>query len=283
MAKLILVPSPIGNLEDITLRALRVLKEVDVVAAEDTRHSGKLLSHYQIDKPLVRLDAHTIAERAGRILTDYASIAYLSDAGTPGISDPGVELVQMALERGDSVEVLPGATAFVPALVLSALPLGRFSFEGFLPRKGKARQTRLEHIAQSQHTTAFYESPHRLLSTLDDLMAVCGATRQASISRELSKKFETTYRGSLEQLRQDVAAGVKGEIVVVVSANDTVASEVAIDDVALLTELKEEGLTGKALKSAFRKALQAQGMSRNDAYARSLALDNLELDSLELD
>lgn len=283
MAQLILVPSPIGNLEDITLRALRVLKEVDVVAAEDTRHSGKLLSHYQINKPLVRLDAHTIAERAGRILADYASIAYLSDAGTPGISDPGVELVQMALERGDNVEVLPGATAFVPALVLSALPLGRFSFEGFLPRKGKARRARLEHIAQSQHTTAFYESPHRLLSTLDDLMAVCGTTRQASISRELSKKFETTYRGSLEQLRQDVAAGVKGEIVVVVSANDTAEPKVVIDDAALLAQLQEEGLTGKALKSAFRKALQAQGMSRNDAYARSLALDSLELDSLELD
>lgn len=278
MAKLILVPSPIGNLEDITLRALRLLKEVDVIAAEDTRHSAKLLNHYQIDKPLLRLDAHTITERAGRILADYASIAYLSDAGTPGISDPGVELVQLALERGDSVEVLAGATAFVPALVLSALPLGRFSFEGFLPRKGKARRTRLEHIAQSQYTTAFYESPHRLLSTLDDLIALCGATRQASVSREISKKFETTYRGSLEQLRQSLAEGIKGEVVVVLSGNNSATDKTDIDEVAILATLKEQELTGKALRSAFRKALQSQGMSRNDAYARSLELDDLELD-----
>ena len=151
MAKVTLVPTPIGNLEDITLRALRVLREADVVAAEDTRHSGKLLAHFEIDKPLERLDAHTIAARAPALLERHAHIAFVTDAGTPGLSDPGTELVQLAVAGGHGLEVLPGPTALIPALVLSGLPLARFCFEGFLPRKGSARRERLAAIA-SEHT-----------------------------------------------------------------------------------------------------------------------------------
>jgi len=204
MTKLVLVPTPIGNLGDITLRALETLKNADVIAAEDTRHSRKLLNHYQIDKPLVRLDAHTIRERASAVLAAHTQVAFITDAGTPGISDPGEELVAIALARGDEVEVLPGATAFVPALVLSGLPTARFSFEGFLPRKGSGRKERLEAIARRGAVSILYESPRRLAKTLEQLAEFCGETRQASVSRELSKRFETTYRGTLRSLTETV-------------------------------------------------------------------------------
>ena len=218
MSHLILVPTPIGNLADITLRALEILKSVDVIAAEDTRHSQKLLTHYHIQKPLVRLDAHTISERGLSVLSKYEHIAFITDAGTPGISDPGAELVRLALERGDTVEVLAGATAFVPALVLSGLPTAQFCFEGFLPRKGRERKERLLTIANRTMTTILYESPQRIVNTLQDLLEVCGKERLASVSREISKQFETTYRGSLENLIEQLGQSeVRGEIVLVIA------------------------------------------------------------------
>ena len=252
---------------DITLRALEVLKSADVVAAEDTRHSGKLLAHYAIDKPLVRLDAHTISTRGEGVLAEYDHVAFVTDAGTPGISDPGTELAQLALKRGDEVEVLPGATAFVPALVLSGLPTSRFTFEGFLPRKGGARSERLAAIARSSATTVLYESPNRLVKTLTALQEVCGDERHASVSRELSKRFETTYRGTLQALVDELSQGeVRGEVVVVVAPGEKKAP----DFTAQAKQLVAEGVTGRAL----RKALTALGAPRNLAYELSLSVDD---------
>ena len=267
MGKLTLVPTPIGNLADITLRALEVLKSADVVAAEDTRHSGKLLAHYTIDKPLVRLDAHTISARGESVLAEHNHVAFVTDAGTPGISDPGAELVQLALKRGDAVEVLPGATAFVPALVLSGLPTSRFTFEGFLPRKGGARTERLTAIARSSATTVLYESPNRLVKTLSALREVCGDERHASVSRELSKRFETTYRGTLRALVAELSQGeIRGEVVIVVAPGEEETPNFA----AQAERLAAEGVTGRAL----RKALAALGAPRNLAYELSLSVDD---------
>ena len=193
-----LVPTPIGNLGDMTLRALETLKNVDCIACEDTRHSGKLLQHFGISKPLERLDAHTMLERAKHILEKYARVAFVSDAGSPGLSDPGAELVSIALELGIRIEALPGANALIPAITLSGLPTGRFSFHGFLPRSGRERTERLEEISVSNITSVLYESPHRLHTTLLELSALCGTTRQCAVARELSKLHEEIYRGTLE-------------------------------------------------------------------------------------
>jgi 16S rRNA (cytidine1402-2'-O)-methyltransferase len=267
VAHLSLVPTPIGNLGDITLRALETLKRAEVIAAEDTRHSQKLLQHYAIEKPLLRLDAHTIAERAEGILSRYQTIAFITDAGTPGISDPGVELVQLALKRGDTVEVLPGATAFVPALVLSGLMSARFTFEGFLPRKGGARRERLETIAKSSATSILYEAPQRLKETLEDLITMCG-DRPASVSRELSKLHETTYRGKLSEILEQLGEKeVKGEIVIVVAPVSE--PEKPLDFSQEAERLKAQGLSGRAL----REALTALGAPRNLAYELSIAKD----------
>lgn len=267
MARLVLVPTPIGNLEDITLRALATLRQADVVAAEDTRHSGKLLAHFGIDKPLVRLDQHTIPARAPAVLAEHALVAFVTDAGTPGLSDPGADLVALALAGGHEVEVLPGPTALVPALVLSGLPLARFAFEGFLPRKGRERHERLVAIAESAVTVAFYESPKRLLATLGDLIAACGAARRASVSRELSKRFETTLRGSLGEIRAQLGdSEPKGEIVVVVAPAEAVETDFA--EMAL--RLTAGGLRGGAL----RRALQEAGAPRNLAYALALGAED---------
>jgi 16S rRNA (cytidine1402-2'-O)-methyltransferase len=269
VGELVLVPTPIGNLQDITLRALEVLRTVDAIAAEDTRHSRKLLDHHAIDKPLVRLDAHTIGERGEGVLDDYPRLAFITDAGTPGISDPGAELVGMALRRGYKVEALPGPTAFVPALVLSGLPLARFTFEGFLPRKGRERKDRIAAIAASTATTVLYESPRRLAATLAELGKACGDDRPASVSRELSKRFETNYRGTLGELARSFEdSEVKGEIVVVIGPATPRQERERERDFALDAQaLAAEGLSGKAL----REALVARGAPRNLAYR--LALD----------
>jgi 16S rRNA (cytidine1402-2'-O)-methyltransferase len=214
---LTLVPTPIGHLDDITLRALATLRSADVVAAEDTRRSRVLLDRHGIDTPLVRLDAHTIATRAPAVLARHRHVAYVTDAGTPGISDPGAELARLAIGLGVRVEALPGPTAFVPALVLSGLPVHRFAFEGFLPRKGRERRARVAAIAARDHSTALYESAVRLGATLAELAEACGPERPAAVARELSKRFETVERGSLAALVETFAAvPARGEIVVVV-------------------------------------------------------------------
>lgn len=218
---LYIVPTPIGNLEDITLRALRVLREVQLVLAEDTRTSRKLLDHYQIETPLKSFHAFnehaTVNNWVGQIKSG-ATMALISDAGTPGISDPGFLLVRACIQAGVRVECLPGATAFVPALVASGLPCDRFHFEGFLPHK-KGRQTRLQHLAALPNTFILYESPNRLVKCLEQLIAFCGAERQACVCRELSKLHEDVRTDSLENLKNHYAtqAAVKGEIVVVIA------------------------------------------------------------------
>ena len=268
MSHLVLVPTPIGNLEDITLRSLRVLREADVIAAEDTRHSRTLLNHFDIDKPLVRLDAHTIPTRGEGVLSEHGRVAFITDAGTPGLSDPGADLLHIALGRGDTVEVLPGPTALIPALVLSGLPLGSFTFLGFLPRKGSARREVLGQIAKRETTTAFYESPKRVLSTLKDLEEVCGEERRVSVSREITKRFETTYRGTLQEVRAQLSQGeVRGEVVVVVSPNPQPAQ--GVDFAVKARELAAEGLSGRDL----RKALVTFGAPRNLAYELSLGAE----------
>lgn len=216
---LYLVPTPIGNLKDITLRALEVLQEVDVILAEDTRMSSRLLNHYNITKPLTpyhQHNEHKILQHLVDQLLAGKKMAVVTDAGTPAISDPAFLLVRECIKNDIKVECLPGATAFVPALVNSGLPINRFVFEGFLPPK-KGRQTLLKKLAEEERTIVLYESPMRLVKTLGELAEYFGGDRQASVSRELTKLFEENKRGSLNELREYFSLkDVKGEIVIVV-------------------------------------------------------------------
>ncbi len=219
MSKLFLVPTPIGNLKDITFRAIEVLKEVDFILAEDTRTSGKLLKHFQITTPAYSHHMHNEHKTVEGIIQKLKTgqqVALISDAGTPAISDPGFLLTREAIANGIEVECLPGATAFVPALVNSGLPNDKFIFEGFLPVK-KGRQTRFLALAEETRTMIFYESPHKLLKTLKDMQAYFGEDRQVSVSRELTKMYEETVRGTLlEVFNHFDKKPPKGEIVMVV-------------------------------------------------------------------
>lgn len=216
-----IVPTPIGNLEDITLRALRALKEADLILAEDTRTSKKLLDHFGIETPLKAFHAHNEHQAAAafvQAMQGGTKIALISDAGTPGISDPGFLLVRACVQAGVEVECLPGPTALIPALVVSGIPCDRFHFEGFLPHK-KGRQTRLRYLASLEHTFALYESPHRLLKCLEELAAACGEGRHACVCRELTKIHEQICRGTLAELAayfREHPDKVRGEIVIVV-------------------------------------------------------------------
>lgn len=219
MSRLYLIPTPIGNLEDITLRAINTLKAVDVVLTEDTRTSGKLLKHFDIQTKMMAyhlFNEHKVVGSIVQRIANGETMALISDAGTPAISDPGFLLVRECIQQHIEVECLPGATAFVPALVNSGLPTDKFFFEGFLPHK-KGRQSRLKELAEMSYTIVFYESPHRLLKTLTQLIEHFGAERQASISRELTKLHEENARGTLEELLTHFQSKpIKGEIVLVV-------------------------------------------------------------------
>ena len=216
---LYVIPTPVGNLEDITLRALRLLKEVDLILAEDTRTSSVLLKHYDIHTPLKshhKFNEHETSDEMAARMAAGMNIALISDAGTPCISDPGFMLVRACVEKGVEVQCLPGATAFVPALVNSGLPNDRFYFEGFLPQK-KGRQTRMKILAEQTHTMIIYESPVRLVKTLEQLAEYMGAERRASVSREISKLHEDTQRGTLAELASHYKqTPPKGEIVLIV-------------------------------------------------------------------
>lgn len=220
MPKLYLIPTPVGNMEDITLRALRLLREVDLVLAEDTRTTSILLHHYDIHTPLEshhKFNEHQKVDSVVRRIADGENVALVSDAGTPGISDPGFLLARACVAAGIEVECLPGATAFVPALVDSGLPCDRFCFEGFLPQK-KGRQTRLAALVNEERTMIFYESPFRVVKTLQQLAEVLGSDRAASVSREISKKFEETKHGTLAELVAHFTEHTpKGEFVIVVA------------------------------------------------------------------
>tara|TARA_B100000795_G_scaffold59757_1_gene39806 strand:- start:326 stop:994 length:669 start_codon:yes stop_codon:yes gene_type:complete len=214
-----LIPTPIGNLEDITLRAIRLLKEVDLILAEDTRVSTKLLKHFEIGTPLQSFHMHNEHKKVETVveqLKNGKTVALISDAGTPGISDPGFLLVREALKEGVEVQCLPGPTALIPALVQSGIPCERFIFEGFLPPK-KGRQTRLEQMALETRTQVFYESPHKLLKTLEQLVIFFGADRSIAVVREISKLYESTFRGNAQEgLDFFEAHPPKGEFVIVV-------------------------------------------------------------------
>jgi len=220
---LYLVPTPIGNLKDITLRALEVLKEVDVILAEDTRNSSHLLNHYQITKPLTpyhQHNEHKVLQHLVSQLLEGKKMAVITDAGTPGISDPAFLLVRECIKAGVKIECLPGATAFVPALVNSGIPTNRFCFEGFLPLK-KGRQTLLKKLAEEERTMIFYESPLRLVRTLEEMAVYFGDARPCSVSRELTKMFEENKQGSLREVADHFKQKtVKGEIVIIVAGKD---------------------------------------------------------------
>lgn len=217
---LYLVPTPIGNLKDITLRSLEVLREVDLILAEDTRTSGVLLQHYQIQKPLSPFhqhNEHKVLHHLVNQLLEGKRMALITDAGTPGISDPAFLLVRECIKTGIKIECLPGATAFVPALVNSGIPTNRFCFEGFLPLK-KGRQSFLKSLVEEERTMIFYESPQRLLKTLEEFCTYFGEERLCSVSRELTKMFEENYRGTLRECANHFSAKtVKGEIVIIVA------------------------------------------------------------------
>lgn len=225
MGTLYLVPTPVGNLEDITFRALTVLKEADLVLAEDTRTSGILLKHFEIKKPMLsyhKFNEHQTVDRVVERLKGGETVAVVSDAGTPGISDPGFLVAREAIRAGIEVITLPGATAFVPALVSSGLPCDKFCFEGFLPQK-KGRQTRLNALQDETRTIIFYESPHRIVKTLEQFSEVFGAERPVSVCREISKIHEESVRGTVEEVLAHFKANEpRGEIVIVLGGKEIV-------------------------------------------------------------
>ena len=235
MGKLYIVPTPIGNLEDITLRAVRVLKEADVVLAEDTRTTAVLLKHLGIEKRMFahhKFNEHAAVESVAARNESGETIALVSDAGTPGISDPGFLLVRTCIAHGVEVETLPGATAFVPALIQSGFPADRFCFEGFLPQK-KGRNKRLEQLKEETRTIIFYESPYRVVKTLEQLAVLFGPERPVSVSRELTKKFEETVRGRLDEVAAHFREHEpKGEFVIVLAGRQATraAEDEGIDD-----------------------------------------------------
>jgi len=272
---LYIVATPIGNLEDITTRAEKVLASVDFIAAEDTRHSGRLLQSLVIRKPLVALHDHNERDRAGSVLDRVAAgetMALISDAGTPLISDPGYVLVRQARERGIRVVPVPGASALTAALSVAGLPTDRFTFIGFLPAKRSGRQSALSSLEQESATLVFYESPHRIIEMVQDVVAVLGAEREMAITRELTKTFESFYGGTaqqvLEQLESDANA-TKGEFVVMVQGAVPRAEALPGIDVDKLLALLCAELP---VKKAARIGAELTGFSRNELYQRALAL-----------
>lgn len=269
-AGLYLVATPIGNLEDISLRALRVLKQADLIACEDTRQTQKLLNHYGIEKRTISYHEHNEASRAAELveqLTRGARVAVVSDAGTPGISDPGFRLIAEAIERGIAVVPVPGATAFVTALVASRLPVDSFSFRGFLPVKSGARKDKLKEIQNSSETQIFYEAPHRIRQSMEDVVAVLGPNRRVVIARELTKIHEEFLRGTAKQILEILQQRdeVKGEIVLLIgpasNSQDQTSTMTIGKRVAAL--MREEKLDEK---SALKKVARERGISKSEAY-----------------
>lgn len=271
---LYVVATPIGNLADLTPRAREVLASVALIAAEDTRHTRQLLQSCGIGTALTSLHEHNEAQKSSELVARLArgeSIALVSDAGTPLVSDPGFDLVAAARRAGISVVAIPGACAAIAALSVAGLPTDRFVFEGFLPAKPAARSERLEQLAREDRTLIFYEAPHRLGEVLHDMTRIFGAERNASISRELTKRFETTYSGTLAQLSEAAARDSdmsRGEIVIVVSGAPAASTALELDSDALLRALLEELSPSQAAKVA----AHVTGLKRSDLYAAALKL-----------
>lgn len=272
IGKLYICPTPIGNLEDITLRTLRILKEVDLIAAEDTRHSIKLLNHYEIKKPLISYHEHNIRERGEELirkLNNGENIALISDAGMPGISDPGQDLIHLAIEEGIEVIALPGASASITGLVVSGLSTNKFAFEGFLPSKKRDRIKQLEELKGEKRTLILYESPHRILSFLRDCEQVLG-DRNIALARELTKHYEEIFRGKIsEAISKFSETGIKGEFVVVIEGNLLEEHIVEIDIIEHLKMYIDEGMTKK---EAIKKLSQEKNIPKNQVYSESLKL-----------
>ena len=271
---LYVVATPIGNLADLTPRAREVLASVALIAAEDTRHTRQLLSSCGIGTALTSLHEHNEAHKCAQLVARLAggeSIALVSDAGTPLVSDPGFDLVASARRAGIAVVAIPGACAAIAALSVAGLPTDRFVFEGFLPAKTAARSERLEQLAREQRTLIFYEAPHRLADVLRDMTRILGAERNASISRELTKRFETTYSGTLAQLSEAAALDSdmsRGELVIVVSGAPAASTALELDSDALLRALLQELSPSQAAKVA----AHVTGGKRSDLYEAALRL-----------
>ncbi len=271
---LYLVGTPIGNLEDMTFRAVRVLQQADQIAAEDTRHTGRLLQHFQITTPQLSYHAHNRQQRIPEIvalLQAGQSIALVTDAGMPGISDPGYELVCACVDAVIPVVPVPGPSAVVTAVAAAGLPTDRFVFEGFLPLKAKLRQARLGELKAEPRTVVLYESPHRLVRTLTDLAATLGADRQVTLARELTKRYEEFWRGSLEEaLVWCEAQPPKGEFVVAIAGASPQKRE--LSDTELTAQLKALIATGHSPSQASRQLAQTLGLPKRRLYDLSLTL-----------
>jgi len=264
-------PTPIGNLDDITFRVLDILRSVDIIAAEDTRHTLKLLNHFDIKKQMTSYHEHNIREKGPMIvdmLQSGKSVALVSDAGMPGISDPGEDIIKLCIEAGIQFMGLPGPSAALLALVISGLSTDKFAFEGFLPSKSTDRKKALEGLKGEERTIIFYESPHRLADSLKDMSAVLG-NRRASLSRELTKKFEETIRGTLDELLSVAnERQLKGEMVIVVQGAEKSEQE-EFDIGAMLLQLLEDGYSKK---DAIRLVCEKTGAPKNQVYSESLRL-----------
>jgi len=271
---LVLVGTPIGNLGDLPPRAVEALRAADAICCEDTRRTGRLLQHAGVPrKPLVVVNDHTEAAAIGGVLARLAAgerVAVVTDAGMPGISDPGERLVRAAVAEGHAVEVVPGPSAAVTALVASGLPTGRFAFEGFLPRKGAGRTERLAAVAAERRTTVLYEAPHRLARTLAGLAAVCGGDRRIAIGRELTKLHEETWRGTLDEALERVAATPpRGELVLVLAGAPEPDAASSVDVEAAVRARLDAGDTAKDAASAVASEL---GVAKRTAYAAAVRL-----------
>lgn len=282
---LYLVATPIGNLEDITLRALRVLKEVDMIAAEDTRHTLKLLNHFEIKNTLVSYHEHNKIEKGHQLvrqMLEGKNIALVTDAGSPGISDPGEELVRLAVEQGVIVTIVPGPAAVIAGLVLSGLPSGRFSFEGFLNTSKRLRSERLLSIKDETRTLVFYEAPHKLIHTLKDLRAAFG-NRRIALARELTKKFEEIIRCTLDEAIDKYDKETpKGEFVLILEGADEKLLEEAKmnswNETSLEEHVRRYTDSGLDRKEALKKVADDRGMSKRDVYNSLLGKKNKGLD-----
>ena len=276
---LYLCATPIGNLEDITLRGLRILREADYIAAEDTRHTLKLLNHYDISKPLISYHEHNRREKGPHIISlvqQGYQVALVSDAGMPGISDPGADLVQLAYEAGAAVTVAPGPSAALSALVLSSLSTQRFVFEGFLPRVKKQRQQRIRMLATEERTVIIYEAPHRLTSLLQDMLTELG-DRKVSIVRELTKIHEEVLLMSLQKAvdyYQD--RNPKGEFVVVLEGVEKESGQKDFSQISIEDHLKEYLETGLNKKQAVKQVAKDRGIPKSQVYPFSIGLDTIE-------
>ena len=268
--KLYICATPIGNLEDISLRVIRILNEVDFIAAEDTRHTLKLLNHYHIKKHLTSYHEHNIKEKGPKLIEKIKSgqtMALVSDAGMPGISDPGEHLIQLAIEENIEVIGLPGASAMLLALVISGLSTEKFVFEGFLPTKGNERIRELEKLKEESRTLIFYESPHRIVGSLEAMLLVLG-DRKASLSRELTKRFEETIRANLSEIIEIASLReLKGEMVVVIEGHEKEEEDIDIKE--MLNTLIVEGMTKK---DAIKLVVEKTGLPKNSVYSESLKL-----------